>query len=275
MKKNVFEVSLIWGVLLVLVPLKVFAVPLVLSSDPPELRQKLPELAGLIMNGKAADALPDLKKLDRLYPDHANVHFLTGLALGKLGQNSEAVREEKIAVSEDPGNSSARVALGIALGNTGHFNKEVQQERLVLATEIKNESAWQAMGWAYASLAKWRLARESEEEAVRLNPYDDQAFMVLGISLAHLGFYQEGLTEELKAKKLNATDQGTLRAIAWISGLIAPSHEKNENSSPQTLNPLLAPDKGDAPQGAPGIIPQAGGTGSINSGQLRPGHSGN
>ncbi|MHB1757922.1 MAG: tetratricopeptide repeat protein [Leptospirillum sp.] len=251
------------------VPLPLLAIPLAVPSDPVELQKKLPKMAALIMKGKASLALPELKKLDRRYPDHASVHFLTGIAYGKLGMNEEAVHEEKQALSNNPQYVPARISLGIAEGNTGHFKQEIREERIVLATDLKNESAWEATGWAYASLGKWSLAREAEEQAVRLNPFDDQAHMVLGISLAHLGFYQEALMEELKAKKLNPKDGGTLRAITWIKTLIAPENPQKHEKDAQTINPLLAPDQGDIPQGAPGIIPQSGGINSGNSGNLR------
>ena len=250
-------------------PLPLWAIPLAVPSDPVELQQKLPKMAALIMKGKSSLALPELKKLDRLYPDRASVHFLTGIAYGKLGMNEDAVREEKQALSNNPQYLPARISLGIAEGNTGHFDQEIRQERLVLATDLKNESAWEATGWAYASLAKWSLAREAEEQAVRLNPSDDQAYMVLGIALAHMGFYQEALIEELKAKKLNPKDGGTLRAITWIKTLIAPEDTQKHEKDAQTVNPLLAPDQGDIPQGAPGIIPMSGGINSGNSGNLR------
>ncbi len=250
-------------------PLPLFAVPIAVPSDSAELQEKLPKMASLIMKGKANLALPELKKLDLRYPDRATVHFLTGIAYGKLGMNEDAVREERQALSDDPQYLPARISLGIAEGNTGHFKQEIRQERLVLSVDLKNESAWEATGWAYASLAKWSLSREAEEQAIRLNPYDDQAHMVLGISLAHLGFYEEALTEELKAKKLNPKDGGTLRAIAWIKTLIAPEHKQKHENDVQTVNPLLAPDQGDIPQGAPGIIPLSGGTNSGNTGNLR------
>jgi len=250
-------------------PLPLLAIPLAVPSDPAELQQKLPKMAALIMKGQAGFALPELKKLDRLYPDRASVHFLTGIAYGKLGMNEDAVREERQALSNNPRYLPARISLGIAEGNTGHFNQEIRHERLVLSVDLKNESAWEATGWAYASLAKWSLSREAEEQAIRLNPYDDQAHMVLGISLAHMGFYQEALMEELKAKKLNPKDGGTLRAIAWIKTLIAPERTQKHERSVQTVNPLLAPDQGNIPQGAPGIIPLSGGINSGNSGNLR------
>ncbi|EQD54280.1 TPR domain-containing protein, partial [mine drainage metagenome] len=141
------------------VPRPLFALPIAVPSDPAELQKKLPKIASLIMKGKSGLALPELKKLDRLYPDRASVHFLTGIAYGKLGMNGHAVREEQQALSNNPGYLPARISLGIAEGNTGHFNQEIRQERLVLSVDLKNESAWEATGWAYASLAKWKLSR--------------------------------------------------------------------------------------------------------------------
>ena len=232
------------------------AEPLVHPSDPPALAKGLNEAAGLILEEHPRRAVALLVRFEKIYPDYDMVHFLLGLAYGKLDKNERAVSEERRALSLNPKNEAARVSYGIALGNTGHFRKEIRQERQALALNSRDEAAWQALGWAYASLSKWKLARAAEEKALSLNSSDPSAYMVLGVSLAHLGFVEEGLSEEARGARLAPEDQGIKRAIAWISGILHPLRS-GETPSPK-INPLLAPDKGNTPQGAPNILPPPG-----------------
>lgn len=232
------------------------AEPLVHQNDPPDLAKGLNEAAGLILEDHPKKAITRLLQLEKSYPDYDMVHFLLGLAYGKLDRNDRAVQEERQALSLRPKNESARVSYGIALGNTGHFKAEIRQERQAIALNPRDESAWQALGWAYASLSKWKLARAAEEKAISLDSTDPSAYMVLGVALAHLGFAEEGLSQETKAARLDPKDQGIKRAIAWISGILHPV--RSDRTKSPTFNPLLAPDKGTTPPGSPEISPSPG-----------------
>ncbi|MCL4460106.1 MAG: tetratricopeptide repeat protein [Nitrospirae bacterium] len=205
--------------------------------------------ARLILEDKPEKAVPVLRNLLKNYPDYAMVHFLLGLAYGKLDENVRAVAEEKKALVLNPKSEAARVSLGIALGNTGHFRQEIRSERQALALNPKDEMAWEAIGWAYASRRNWRLARASEEAAIKLRKSDPSAHMVLGVALAHLGFPEEGLSEEKTAALLDPEDRGVKRAIAWISTILHPVKEGSGGQG--RFNPLLAPDNGPDIPGSP------------------------
>lgn len=224
--------------------------PLTSPGDPPGLAGPLRQSARLILSGKPREAVPVLQKLLRAYPDYAMVHFLLGLAYGKMDENAKAVLEEKKALILNPKSEAARVSYGIALGNTGHFRKEIQEERMALALNRNDEMAWEAIGWAYASRGNWRLARASEETAIRLKDADPSAHMVLGVALAHLGFPVEAMAQEKIAANLDPDDLGIKRAIAWVSSILHPLREDQQDKGGQ-FNPLLAPENGTAPPGTP------------------------
>ncbi|MHB8421277.1 MAG: tetratricopeptide repeat protein [Leptospirales bacterium] len=245
----------------------VWADPLVNPGDPPKLVKGMRRSARLILEGHPRQAIPGLLKLERSYPDYAMVHFLLGLAYGKLDQNGKAVLEEKKAIVLNPKNEAARVSYGIALGNTGHFRQEIRAEREALALNPKNEMAWESIGWAYASLAKWPLARAAEEKALRLRKDDPAAHMILGVSLAHLGFPEEGMSQEKKAANLDPEDKGVKRAISWISGILHPVHSPSDKTG--QFNPLLSPENGAAPPGAPNPFSSPSQNSSQGQGQLR------
>ena len=223
--------------------------PLFRPGDPPVLARTMKESARMILEGHPEQAIPGLVKLERAYPDYAMVHFLLGLAYGKMDQNARAVLEEKKAIVLNPKNEPARVSYGIALGNTGHFRQEIRAEREALSLDSRDELAWESIGWAYASLGKWPLARAAEETALRLRKEDPSARMILGVALAHMGFPEEGLSEEKQAASLDPDDQGVKRAIAWISGILHPL--KSQPGNEGHFNPLLSPENGSAPPGLP------------------------
>lgn len=243
----------------------VWADPLVSPGDPPNFAKVMRSSARQILEGHPEQAVPALRKLERAYPDYAMVHFLLGLAYGKMDQNGKAVLEEKKAIVLSPGNEPARVSYGIALGNTGHFGQEIRSEREALSLNPKDEMAWESIGWAYASLGKWPLARAAEEKALRLRKDDPAAHMILGVSLAHMGFPEEGMSQEKKAASLDPDDQGVKRAIAWISGILHPLHSPGGNTG--QFNPLLSPENGSAPPGAPN--PYSSPSQNSSQGQLR------
>lgn len=224
--------------------------PLSGSNDPAGLTVPLHKSARLILEDKPEKAVPILQNLLKTYPDYAMVHFLLGLAYGKMDENAKAVMEEKKALILNPKSEAARVSYGIALGNTGHFRKEIQEERKALALNKNDEMAWEAIGWAYASRGNWRLARASEETAIKLKDSDPSAHMVLGVALAHLGFPVEAMTQEKIAANLDPDDLGIKRAIAWVSSILHPIKEDQQDKGGQ-FNPLLAPENGTAPPGAP------------------------
>ena len=224
--------------------------PLSGSNDPAGLTVPLHKSARLILEDKPEKAVPILQNLLKAYPDYAMVHFLLGLAYGKLDENVKAVAEEKKALVLNPRSEAARVSLGIALGNTGHFRQEIRSERQALALNPKNEMAWEAIGWAYASLGNWRLARASEEKALKLRNSDPSAHMILGVALAHIGFPEEGMTQEKTAARLDPEDQGIKRAIAWIATILHPVKE-GKSGGQGHFNPLLAPDNGPNIPGVP------------------------
>ena len=224
--------------------------PLSGPNDPSGLTVPLRKSARLILEDKPEKAVPILKKLLKAYPDYAMVHFLLGLAYGKLDENVKAASEEKKALVLNPKSEAARVSLGIAQGNTGHFRREIRSERQALALNSKDEMAWEAIGWAYASRGNWRLARASEETALKLRNSDHSAHMILGVALAHLGFPVEGLTQEKEAARLDPQDRGVKRAIAWISTILHPVKEGGASGQGH-FNPLLSPENGPNIPGVP------------------------
>jgi len=224
--------------------------PLTGPDDPAGLRAPLQKSARLILENHPEKAVPILKTLLKAYPDYAMVHFLLGLAYGKLDENEKAVIEERKALVLNPKSEAARVSLGIALGNTGHFRQEIRSERQALALNPKNEMAWEAIGWAYASRGNWRLARASEEKALKIRSSDPSAHMILGVALAHLGFPEEGMTEEKEASRLDPDDRGVKRAISWIATILHPVKEGTSGNQGH-FNPLLSPENGPDIPGVP------------------------
>ncbi len=67
--------------------------PLSGPDDPPGLTVPLHKSARLILEDKPEKAVPVLRNLLKNYPDYAMVHFLLGLAYGKLDENVRAVAE--------------------------------------------------------------------------------------------------------------------------------------------------------------------------------------
>jgi arylsulfatase A-like enzyme/Flp pilus assembly protein TadD len=205
----------------------------------PDPKSKL-EVYNLTMNalelserGEASAALEKLRRAERLDPNVAQVEFLTGTILGKLGRFPDAARALERTLELNPRYTAARLKLALAylrMGqhgpaeralsrvlhdepqnvrayhdlaavaySAGNLSRAEELERKALAIDPRYAEAWNTLGAIYVVQKNPAAAVDALTTATRLSPANGQAFYNLALALGAAGEVEQARAARARA----------------------------------------------------------------------------
>jgi choline-sulfatase len=113
-------------------------------------------------------------------PKMVSVQIEAGLARQRLHEDSEAIRDFRMALKADPTSALAHYDVGISLGNLHH--EALAERELHLATELEPwlSQAYTARGLDLANSGRLQEAISSLSDATRIDPTDFTAWLNRG-----------------------------------------------------------------------------------------------
>ena len=121
--------------------------------------------------GEPVRAVPILRHLTEVAPNHIHGRVALGVALGRLGDNASAENELAEAVSRDPNDAWARNNLGGILFNLCRNADALRHLEAAVALAPSDAHSWLLFGHALAKSQDPAAARQAYRKARGLDPY--------------------------------------------------------------------------------------------------------
>ncbi len=192
-----------------------------------------------IEHGEHAAAIPLLKRLTELDPDHDDAFNMLGAALHWAGKLDEAIAAYQRQVEVNPRNNRAHDNLGRAFADQGNYAAAVEAFRQHHEIVPDDALSHYELGRAFWRLERWDEAFDSVEHSVRLEPANaslQSGFANLLFNRERFSLAQEWAEKALEVDPENASANRTL-------GLIMARQERYAEALP-----LLEKAKSGAPK---------------------------
>lgn len=164
----------------------------------------------LLMQGQAAQAIPELEQALRLKPSDALAHNNLGVALVQLGRIDEALTHYADAVRLDPSDGEFSHNFGDALLLSGRIEEaEAQYARALQSRPDYADAQSNNLGGALLQRGQTARAIALFEAAVRARPEFADAHANLGNALAQTGRLAEAIPHYETALRLQPNDAET------------------------------------------------------------------
>jgi tetratricopeptide (TPR) repeat protein len=179
--------------------------------------------ASLLEQGKASEAIAELRKAVELDPTYAAAYLNLAYAYDSQGQIDEAMAQYQTVIKLEPGNLFAHNNLGVLYDKKGLYQEATSEFERVLQIDPSNATARQNLENAKKSKG---IVEEREErfaqarKEVEANPNDARASYELGRLHASFGEKDEALQWLAKALELGFDDFKFLKddpALASLS----------------------------------------------------------
>ena len=179
--------------------------------------------ASLLEQGKASEAIAELRKAVELDPKYAAAHLNLAYAYDGQGQIDEAMAEYQTVIALEPANLFAHNNLGVLYDKQGRYEEAIIEFERVLQIDPSNATARQNLENAKNSKG---IVEEREErfararKAVEANPDDARASYELGRLHASFGEKDQALKWLAQALALGFDDLKFLKddpALASLS----------------------------------------------------------
>lgn len=133
-----------------------------------------------LKRGQLREGAQLLELIRQRRPDAPEVLYNLGLAWSEIGEPDRAVPILRHLTEVNPNHTHGRVALGVALGRLGDTSGA--EEELAEAVDRDPDESWarKNLGGILLRLSRWAEARTHLEAAVRLAPRDALAWLLLG-----------------------------------------------------------------------------------------------
>lgn len=159
--------------------------------------------ASLLEQGKAAEAITELRKAVELDPDYAAAHLNLAFAYDSQGRIEEAIGHYQTVIELEPGNLFAHNNLGVLYDKQGRYEEAIAAFEQVLQIDPSNATARQNLENANRSNGiiqerEERFAQARKEVAAK--PDDPRAAYSLG--RLHASFDEKDQAIEWIAKAL-------------------------------------------------------------------------
>lgn len=165
--------------------------------------------ASLLEQGKASEAIAELRKAVELDPTYAAAHLNLAYAYDGQGQIDEAIAQYQKVIELEPESLFARNNLGVLYDKRGRYEEAISEFERVLQIDPSNATARQNLENAKNSKG---IVEEREErfaqarEQVEANPTDPRASYELGRIHASYGEKDQALEWIAKALELGFDD---------------------------------------------------------------------
>jgi Flp pilus assembly protein TadD len=163
-----------------------------------------------VARGNFAAAITQYQDSIALRPRHAEARNQLGVALLKLGRNSEAEDQFRQAIVRQPNYLEAHVNLGVVLTAKQRFQEAEDTLRRALKLKPADTTARSHLGQVLFYRGRLDLARIEFEKVSKVAPRDPGALFGLGVLARSEGRFDEA--EDLFRRALAADPQ---MAVAW------------------------------------------------------------
>ncbi len=142
------------------------------------------------------EAVRELQKILRAFPDRYEVNFFLGFALERNDQPEEALRHFRQALNQQPREidlSSIHCHLGVCLKDLGDYPSAIEAlERAKTYNEAQKE-IYNILGFCYFKLKEHHQAIAAFERAIEIDPGSGIDYANIGSNLRELGHIQEAI----------------------------------------------------------------------------------
>jgi len=181
----------------------------------------LAEAYGNSSSQGTAKQIEQLKKIISIAPDFARAHLALGKALLHDGKANDAVAELREATRLDPASGEAHYQLGLALARSGQQEDgavEVKKGRELSAADERNQNAELDISEGQAALQKDELqeAEAKFRHAIRLQTNSSVAQHLLAVTLEKEGNTTDALVAYEKAVELNPGDLSARQIVSRL-----------------------------------------------------------
>jgi protein O-mannosyl-transferase len=161
--------------------------------------------------GRTDEAIAHFRRAIALVPAYADAHANLANALAAKRVLSEALREHTTALAIDPRNAGTRSNLGVVLARQHRYSEAADQFRAALAESPEHPEALNGLGNCLFALGQPARALECYRKALAIRPGYTDCRNNLGYVLASLGRVQEALVEFDRVLILRPDDPAALR----------------------------------------------------------------
>ena len=168
-----------------------------------------------------AKQIEQLRKIISIAPDFARAHLALGKGLLHEGKASDAVAELRDATRLDPTSGEAHYQLGLALARNGQQQEgteEVKKGREFASADERNQNAELDVSEGRAALRNGELqqAEAKFRHAIRLQPNSGLSEHLLALTLEKEGNKEEALAAYQKAVELAPGDLIARQSVARL-----------------------------------------------------------
>ena len=130
-------------------------------------------------------SLSHFEQASRLGNDSATLHYYSGLAYLKQGDNDSGIHQFKLALEKDPHLDPARVALGAALLNAGRASQAIPYLEQARAGSQHDAEFWANLVRAYFEAGDRKKALQATDSALDAVPNDPRLASTLAFLCLH------------------------------------------------------------------------------------------
>jgi tetratricopeptide (TPR) repeat protein len=194
-----------------------------------------------LRRGQLRDGIQLLALLRSRWPDQADVLYNLGVALSELGEPAKAVPVLRHLVAVEPEHTHGRVALGVALGRLGDPAAAEQEFRAAVANDPAEPWARKNLGGILLRQGRWNEAREHLKAALQRAPEDAQAWLLLGEVAGHGGDNATAKSAWQRARQLDPDGPVGERAERILNRLAGESLPRNADGvNPEAVAAMVS-----------------------------------
>ena len=191
--------------------------------------------------GQLRDGAQLLEVVRSRRPADPDVLYNLGVAWSELGDLARAVPVLRHLLDVEPDHARGRVALGVALGRLGDTAGAEQELRLAAESDPDEPWAHKNLGGILLRQGKWTEARERLEAALALAPQDAQAWLLLGEAASSSGDTDTSKSAWQRARQLDPDGPLGERAERLLNRLAGESLPRNADGvNPEALAAMIA-----------------------------------
>jgi ribosomal protein S12 methylthiotransferase accessory factor len=171
------------------------------------------------------EAVNELQKMARVFPDRYEVNFFLGFSLERNDQPEEAMRYFEKALQLNPRDidlSSIYCHLGVCLKDLEQYERAIEFLDQAKTCNDTQKEIYNVLGFCYFKLKEHHKAIEAFEKAIEIDPGSGIDYANIGSNLRELGFYPEAIRLYQMALDLDPTVEFARDNIEKLSLLVHP-----------------------------------------------------
>ncbi len=135
-------------------------------------------------------AIAEMKRIVKLFPDRYEVHFFLGYAYERKGWSREALSHFEKALGMNPARADLATLychIGMAYRAEGNFPKALEMLEIAREHDHSLKEIYQQLGFCYFKLGKYEKAIEQFEKALEIDPGSAMDYANIGANVKAMG----------------------------------------------------------------------------------------